>query len=324
MKRGARVLPLLCAALLAALEGAPRSAPQETSAEKEPRPGDIAGDVVEDLSQRPLDAILSEERLTLAEVHDLERRSNILAESQERSRAHLRKRLHALYKLSQGGFGRLLLQSDGLLDMYVRRNGARLIISRDLDELYALRSELRELDSEQAELMDRIARLSQLGTEAARARARLAAGLHRPLQGLGRERGMLPRPVQPGAIVGVFGPQFLEHGLEWFQHGVELSAEPGQKVRAVAAGQVRYTGEVAGQGRGVIVEHEGGYLSLYARLDQIAVVPGDPIAAGTALGRAPFSRVLFQLFLGDLPLDPEPWFRNEPGAGKRRPTSPPR
>ena len=43
--------------------------------------------------------------------------------TQDRRRERLKVRLRALYKLSQGGFGRLLLGADSPRELYVRRNG---------------------------------------------------------------------------------------------------------------------------------------------------------------------------------------------------------
>ncbi|MCS6912116.1 MAG: M23 family metallopeptidase [Myxococcales bacterium] len=273
----------------------------------EPRPGDLAGDVVSELRQRPLDAIESERRLTLAEAADLERRLKTLGEAQERGKARLRIRLRALYKLSQGGFARLLLGADSPHELYLRRRGARQIIGRDLEELHALRNELKEVAAEQAELQQQMLRLQHLDAEAAAARAQLHAGLDRPLAGLGELRGLLPRPVSPGSIVAPYGREVVDRGLEIFRHGAELAAEPGSPVRAVAAGQVRYAGELAGLGHGVIIEHAGGYLTLYGRVGRTSVVAGDEVSAGMVLGRALYPRVFFQLALGDIPLDPEPW-----------------
>ncbi len=273
----------------------------------EPRPGDISGDLPE-LSRRPLDAIETEARLTRAEADDLLRRVRILSEAKDSRREHLKTRLSALYKLSQGGFVRLVLGAESLPELFIRRDGARRILQRDMEELSALRDELSELSGEQKELSERTSRLTLLDQEAARARAKIQAGERRQLAGLAKERGALHRPVSPGTILSVFGRRPYDRGLELFQHGVDLSADPGSPVTAIADGQVRFTGEVPGLGRGVILEHEGGYVSLYARVDQTTVVAGDRVRGGASLGRAPYPRIYFQLALGDLPLDPGPWF----------------
>jgi murein DD-endopeptidase MepM/ murein hydrolase activator NlpD len=65
--------------------------------------------------------------------------------------------------------------------------------------------------------------------------------------------------------------------------GVDLSAAAGAAVTAVAAGVVAHAGTVAGRGT-VTVRHAGGLSSTYEPV--IAhVARGDPVTAGTVLGR---------------------------------------
>lgn len=305
--RLAGALLCLSGAALAFASPEPREPPRE------PLPGDIEGTVSPDDSRRPLDAIEAERRITVAELADLERRMTALGTTRELRKERLRVRLRALYKLSQGGFGRLLLGVERPLEMYGWRDGARRVIARDVEELLALRDELRVLEQEQTRAAQGTARVATLLAEAARARAE---GRDRDLLGLGALRGELPRPVSPGEVLTPYGREVVERGLELYHNGVELSAEPGASVRAVAAGQVRYTGEMAGLSTGVILEHPGGYLTVYGRLSRLLVVPGGRVAAGTVLGQAAAGRVYFQLTLGDLPLDPEPWLAS---GGRRRP-----
>jgi murein DD-endopeptidase MepM/ murein hydrolase activator NlpD len=299
----------------AAEEGGEERAAPPGSAAGEPRPGDLVGlgEPAVDLDRRPIEAIDAERHLLLAEIGDIERRIRTLGETAQARKARLRGRLRALYKLLQGGWSRLALGGETPSELYHRRDGARRILGRDIEELLALRAELRDLDRERSALGGAMERAGRLEEAAARARGEAAA---RPLAGLGQRRGLLPRPVSPGEVLQTYGRLALSERLEVFHHGVELSAEPGGPVRAVAPGQVRYTGEVAGYGQGVIVEHEGGYLTLYARLGPPAVVVGDTVSAGTKLGAASLPKVYFQLALGDVPLDPERWFASRI-AGKR-------
>lgn len=287
----------------------PPSSPDsgDGAASGEPRPGDLVGlgEAAVDLDRRPIEAIEAERRLLRAEIEDIERRIRTLGETAQARKARLRGRLRALYKLSQGGWSRLVLGGETPAELYHRRDGARRILGRDIEELLALRAELADLDRERSALGEAVARIGRLEEAAARARGE---GAGRPLAGLGQRRGALPRPVQPGQVLQGYGRLALSERLEVFHHGVELSAEPGGVVRAVAPGQVRYTGEVPGYGQGVIVEHEGGYLTIYARLGPPAVVVGDSVTAGTKLGQASLPKVYFQLALGDVPLDPERWF----------------
>lgn len=64
--------------------------------------------------------------------------------------------------------------------------------------------------------------------------------------------------------------------------GVDLAADPGRAVAAVAAGTVSFAGPVAGRGV-VVVLHPDGTRTTYEPLDP-AVRAGDPVPAGAVLG----------------------------------------
>ena len=74
---------------------------------------------------------------------------------------------------------------------------------------------------------------------------------------------------------------------QWMTHpGVDIAAEQGSKVHAVAAGTVErvYTDDL--MGRTVVILHEGGLRTIYMGLDeQIPVAEGDRVAARAVIGR---------------------------------------
>jgi septal ring factor EnvC (AmiA/AmiB activator) len=76
---------------------------------------------------------------------------------------------------------------------------------------------------------------------------------------------------------------------------------------------VRYAGPIRGLDQGVILDH-GGYLTVIAKLGEVALPVGAPIAAGDRIGRAARHRVYFELRIklgpGGLPIDPEPLLAN--------------
>ena len=65
--------------------------------------------------------------------------------------------------------------------------------------------------------------------------------------------------------------------------GIDLSAEEGQPVLAVADGVVTHSGMVAGRGT-VTVRHSGGVASTYEPLDD-RIAEGTEVGAGVTLGR---------------------------------------
>ncbi len=102
----------------------------------------------------------------------------------------------------------------------------------------------------------------------------------------------------------------------WFcHHGLDIAAEQGTSVRAVAAGTVRFAGwSNQGYGNMVVIDH-GGYQTLYAHLSATpSVSTGQSVAAGTVLGpmgSTGFStgpHLHFEIRLGHEVVDPGSYF----------------
>lgn len=101
-----------------------------------------------------------------------------------------------------------------------------------------------------------------------------------------REPGVRPAPawgVRPvdGPVVRAFAPPAQEYGAG--HRGVDLSAAPGEEVRAALAGTVAFAGQVAG-GSWVTVNHGGGLRTTYGILARLRVGTGEPVTAGAVLG----------------------------------------
>jgi septal ring factor EnvC (AmiA/AmiB activator) len=249
---------------------------------------------------RPPEAVDADRAAAEAEVHDLERRARALEEQQAERRERLRKRLRALYKLANGGLLRLVAAADSVDDLDARRAAARRVVARDLDELAAVRAEERELDVEQAHRKEAVARALDFGAQVALADVAAATGL-------ARRQGQLVRPVS-GTIAGGFGSyRDADSGLLLTRRGIELRSRPRETVRALAAGRVRFVGDVPGLGRGVAIDHGDGYLSLVARLGEVRCAAGDEVGDGDVIAVAGSPTVYVELAQGGTPIDPTRW-----------------
>ena len=165
----------------------------------------------------------------------------------------------------------------------------------------------------------RVARRSSAGRQERELMA-LIARERRSLRGEGLdllERRALVRPVR-GGIVGRFGTyedRILR--VPMVRNGIELRARARSRVRAVAAGEVAFVGELPGFGQVVVVDHGGGYLTLTGRLLRTDVAPGDAVEPGTVVGTVAPSAVdnglgdtvYLELRHGDRPVDPSPYLR---------------
>lgn len=102
-----------------------------------------------------------------------------------------------------------------------------------------------------------------------------------------------PAPAKQGLCWPVQGPILSKFGLEknptlgtvTRNLGVEIGGKTDQKVLSAGSGRVAAITELPGRGQTVILEHAGGYFSIYGQLGRIKVSVGDAVAACAELGR---------------------------------------
>jgi septal ring factor EnvC (AmiA/AmiB activator) len=99
-----------------------------------------------------------------------------------------------------------------------------------------------------------------------------------------KRKGKLGWPVE-GKVVSPFGK--IVHPVYktvTMNNGIDIGAEKGTSVRCVAPGTVIHTGWMRGLGQIVIVDHNGGYITVYAHLQEIDVRMDQTVDLGTRLG----------------------------------------
>jgi murein hydrolase activator len=129
------------------------------------------------------------------------------------------------------------------------------------------------------------------------------------------QKGNLPWPLQ-GQIIANFGK--IIHPLYktvTMNNGIDIKAKTGETVYCIAAGTVIYIGSMRGLGRLAIVDHGGGFLSIYARLGEFAVTTNQAVGAGASIGTigpGDTPQVHFEIRKSTDSLDPMQWL------GKRK------
>lgn len=128
-------------------------------------------------------------------------------------------------------------------------------------------------------------------------------------------KGRLTLPVK-GRITRKFGnerhPKF---GTVTFNNGVNIAAEPGAPIRAVAAGRVEFVDWISGYGNCIILNHGGGYYTLYAHASETLVRAGQSVKSGDVIGEVGDTGSMngfechFEIRKSKQALDPMPWFR---------------
>ena len=93
-------------------------------------------------------------------------------------------------------------------------------------------------------------------------------------------RGKFLWPVR-GDILSTYGPK----GPGQRNDGLNISGKIGDTVKAAAAGEVVFAGELPGFGNLVLLKHDGGWVTAYAHLSKIGVRMRDTVAQGQAVGQ---------------------------------------
>ena len=123
-------------------------------------------------------------------------------------------------------------------------------------------------------------------------------------------KGRLPWPLQ-GQLTGRFGQTRADSGTRW--EGVLLRAALGSPVIAVHGGRVVFADWLRGFGLLLILEHGGGYMTLYGHADQLTKKVDDAVEAGEVVAHAGqsgglgASGIYFELRTKGQPQDPLPW-----------------
>lgn len=123
-------------------------------------------------------------------------------------------------------------------------------------------------------------------------------------------RGKLPWPLR-GKLIARYGDTKAGGKLSWKGHWI--GAQEGSAIKAVARGRVVYVGWMHRYGLIVLLEHEGGYYSLYGHAQAATVAVGETIRAGQVLASAGSTGgheqpgVYFELRKGAEPIDPRQW-----------------
>lgn len=85
-------------------------------------------------------------------------------------------------------------------------------------------------------------------------------------------------PVAGGEVSSGFGPRGESH-----HDGIDIRSPMGTAVRAARAGRVLYSDRLPGYGNLIILDHGGGYASVYAHNRKNQVRTGDDVRQGEAV-----------------------------------------
>ncbi len=99
-------------------------------------------------------------------------------------------------------------------------------------------------------------------------------------------------------------------GRRDFHTGLDIRSPSGRTIGAAKAGTVVYSGWMGGYGRVIVINHGGGYTTLYAHCSKLLVATGRKVAAGQAIakvgssGRSTGSHLHFEVRVNNSPTNP--------------------
>jgi septal ring factor EnvC (AmiA/AmiB activator) len=215
-----------------------------------------------------------------------------------------------------------------LAQLKKRKTGEEIIYSSELQEkdrlLKQIRSEkityakaVSELE-ENAALLENVLAGIQPGNSSGRIADARSQDKIEPNAGEGFfviSKGKLPWPIQ-GRVISRFGEQINPQFQTKIRNtGIEIESASGEEVVAVSEGRVIYSSGLRGYGKMVILEHDDGYYTLYARLSEIWVSLNQKVDRLQVIGTVgenglSFKPTLhFEIREGKKPQNPLEWLR---------------
>ena len=138
----------------------------------------------------------------------------------------------------------------------------------------------------------------------------------RDVEPFGAQRGKLSWPVA-GVLLASYGTP-REGDLTW--QGVLIGAPAGEAVRSIHRGRVAYADWLRGFGLLLIIEHDGGFMSLYGHNRTLNRETGDWVESGEIIatvgdsGGSPRPALYFEIRRAGDPVNPRRWCAGPPAA----------
>lgn len=241
----------------------------------------------------------------------------------EKRRQALAKRLRGIYEDGQISYLEILFQSSDLSDFVTRLEYMSKLVANDQQLLQGIQDQKAQIAAKKDELEAKRDQASKLQAQAATAKSTLdskkaqqekalketkdaQAEALADIEKLEADSNALAskiRQLQAAAKRGVIGsisvwplPGYYEISspFGWRTHpithkkslhtGDDIPAPTGTEIHATGAGVVIYAGYYGAYGNAVIIDHGGGYSSLYGHQSKIGVKEGQEVKAGDVIG----------------------------------------
>ncbi len=184
-------------------------------------------------------------------------------------------------------------------------------------------SSLKELQANASRLQAMLTRLEALSRRKLSSRHEKPGSKLKPLadlpvvpdRGFSSQKGRMNLPVR-GEIIESYGkhkhPEFNSYT---FSKGLSVSASSGAEIKAIYEGTVIFSDYFKGFGNMMVVDHGGGYFSLYAHASRLSKKVGAEVARHETIGAVgdvdsnKGSMLYFEIRHQGKPVDPAEWVR---------------
>jgi septal ring factor EnvC (AmiA/AmiB activator) len=128
-------------------------------------------------------------------------------------------------------------------------------------------------------------------------------------------KGQLPWPVKGKVRRGFGQSKHPKYGTVTFNNGIDIESSSGSPIQAVASGVVEFVDWIDAYGKCVIVNHGGGYYTLYAHVAQTFVAQGQKVVIGDVIAEVGDTGSLdgfechFEIRQSKKALNPVQWLR---------------
>lgn len=182
---------------------------------------------------------------------------------------------------------------------------------------------LKELQANASRLQSMMARLEAQSRRKLVSRHEKPGNKPRPLaelppvpdRGFASQRGRMSLPVRGGILESFGKHKHPEFNSYTFSKGLSISASAGADIKSIYDGSVIFADYFKGFGNMIIVDHGGGYFSLYAHASKIAKRVGAEVARNETIAtvgdvdstKGPI--LYFEIRHQGRPVDPAGWVR---------------
>lgn len=200
------------------------------------------------------------------------------------------------------------------------KNRKTVYLDKVREEKKGYQSSLRELQANARRLQSMIEKLEAQGRKrystksGAKSKTDPGSGLVvLPDQGFGAQKGRLKLPAK-GNITSTFGrhkhPEFNSFTIN---NGLTIAASAGDPIHAVFDGSVIFADYFKGYGNMMIIDHGGGYFSLYAHASRFSKKVGSQVSRNESVGTvgdldsASGPKLYFEIRYQGKPVNPSFW-----------------